>query len=288
MPKFATLIVALSCAVVPVWAAEPAPSKVQGTLQLNGKPIAVTHVYAHQTDNAEGFAEAPELRIALVDRALPAGSLAGVGFPPVWGLAMQGEVRGVMLSMTPGKPDTVRAIWFSGEPGESPASVSGGDKWKKVSMSAERVSGEVERQDTKPSGGFDRPWAVYALSFDTPIVHDAAVTADLKGKAAAQGSPQIKVLRQLAAAMKAGDMAAVKQLTTARSFGQREAQRRAASISDADFKRGMQKMGAQMTAEIGKFDRVIVRSDRAAAVLKEKDGALVLELAQVDGQWKAD
>lgn len=237
-------------------------------------------------DNAEGYEAGPELRIALVDRELPPDALMGLDFPPIWSLAAAGKVRGMLLSLDPAKPDQGRAVLMvPAQPGQAPANLTGRDIWHQLTVTQDRVVAQVERTDEKP--GIDFPWASYKLRFDVPLVREPAITADLKGRAAQQ-SIQIRTLRQLASAMKAGDMEAVRKASSARSHEARELQRKAAGMSDADYRANTMGMGRQLEKVIEQFQRVVERGPRASAFAKTRDGRIAMSLVLEDGRWKTD
>ena len=69
---------------------------VQGSLQVDGVTVPLTHAIAHLHDNAERLLRHPrELRVLLADRDVPQQALAGIALGPLLRMAREGRVRGL-------------------------------------------------------------------------------------------------------------------------------------------------------------------------------------------------
>ena len=256
-----------------------AQGTVQGPLEINKQPVALKFATALLHDNTEGLLQSKgrELRILLSDTDLGPASLQGIAFVPATVAGREGKVRGVILTLSAENPNEVLVTLL-----EKPAdgytltSVTLTSKPDPVisgfKMDGKTVSGSIKfsNMDAK-SGG---------ITFSAPITPVAAVTADLKGKAA-QDSEQVKSMRARVQAMIKGDMDAVAKLATPAENRQIE---KAIAQMGPDAKNMMRSAGREMQPALNKVERVVVRGDRAVVIFKA--GESWQEMAQIDGQWK--
>ncbi len=131
------------------------PGRVQGSLQVNDKAIALTQAYAHLHDNAEGLLDHPkELRLLLVDREVPQEALAGISLLPVEQMAREGRVQGLLLRLDPSdhKRLFVTLLYPPTEPGQTllTQTVSSTGRKPPIELkigSFNRVGGAVEHHE---------------------------------------------------------------------------------------------------------------------------------------------
>lgn len=259
MDRRTLLATALAFAAGPALAIDPGVAR--GGYRDDQGDIAFTHAIALERDNAEGLMDhAREIRVALTDREIPVSALYGQAFPPIWNLAMSGQVKGVMLSIDPDdRTALVVTVLARPEPGYSLANITISNSeglWTRLDVSATRVSG-----DLKPDAS-----EKLVAGFSAPVFRDAVV-ADLKGPPAA-GSEPVKAVLARAQALARGDMAAALALSTDAS---------AARLRDfppetmALAKREMPKLIARLKA----VKRVVEREQTAVVFLGPREWASV-------------
>jgi hypothetical protein len=263
------------------------PGTVEGNLTLNKQSVVLKYAYAHLHDNAEKVLNRPrELRILLVDREVPPDALMGMAFPPVWGLARDGAVRGLLIELNPADPNNINIILLDKpkEEGRSMTTLSmsktGAKLFKEWRLTDKRVSGALDRKE-ESSSDLDFPTAEFTVRFDAPISREHAITAELKGPQAAR-SPQVAALLLRADAIMRWDMAALKAVSTKRSMAQIES---LPPSVVAEFKKVAKKEGAQQKKELAKAQRVVVRGDRATVIIAKGQYATVVKEG---GKWKVD
>lgn len=77
----------------------------QGSLEVDGVTVPLTHAFAHLHDNADGVRQRPrQLRILLADRAVPQEALAGIALVSLLRMAREGRVRGLLLQLDADQP----------------------------------------------------------------------------------------------------------------------------------------------------------------------------------------
>ena len=261
----------------------------QGTLAINNETITLTHSYAHLHDNAEGLLESPkELRIVLSDREIPYESLRGIVFLPVEDMARENRVRGLLMTLDPQDQSKV-VVTLLTQPAKSGQSLmtltlsaTGEKLFKKLVLSNVRVTGEVERADTRESGDQDLPKLSYAVKFSAPLFKELPVTANFTGKAA-QNSHQAKVYREKITALKKGDFEAVKRLSSERA-NRRDAAM-LAHMDDVTKEAFAAEAAADMEKSLKSIKRIVVRGDSAIIIFSEKQWTTFV---REGGQWKTD
>lgn len=266
----------------------PGPAgTVEGRLTLNKQPITLKAAYAHLQDNAEKIpGQSKTLRILLVDREVPEDSLVGNAFPPIWDLAMEGSVRGLLIEMNPADSQNITIVLLDkpSQPGASLTTLtksrSGQKLFKEWRLSDDRVRGALDHGEEESKEG-SLPSAVFSVRFDAPVTREPLISADLKGTAALQ-SPQVAALRAKIDAVGRGDLAAI------RSVSSKRANRRLDRMPPEAFKQ-LKSMGKQIAAEqrksLSKVQRVIVRGNRATVILTKNESAT---LVKEDSKWKTD
>ncbi|MGV8079741.1 MAG: hypothetical protein AB2L22_06755 [Syntrophales bacterium] len=279
------LAVAVFC-VPSAWAIDEGTA--QGTLVVDDEKIELTHSYVHVHDNAEGLLDRPkELRIVLSDRKLPHESLRGIVFLPVETMAREDRVRGLIMKLDPADRSkvVVTLLRQPSRPGVSLMTLTlgatGRPLFKRLDMSTLRVSGEVEHADARDGGGQDLPRLSYAAKFSAPLFRELPVTANLKGKAA-QSSSQAKTYREKISALKKGDFAAVKRLSSesanrrdAAMLSQMDEQARKAFAAEA---------AADMEPSLKRIRQVVVRGESAVMIFSDRRWATFV---REGGQWKS-
>lgn len=281
MRHFLQCLLATTVAVV-VWQplASAAPA-VEGTVTLNGQQIRISHIAAQMHDNAEGVVEMP-LRIVFSDRPVPPGALDGGMALGVQQLARAGLLRGLMLRIDPAKPNQA-SLTLLDKPADARtslafASVSSSDQpaIAGLKMSAKAVSGSLVRAE------FGEPPAAlsYSLKFDTPLLPEPAVTADLQAPAL-KSSVEFKLAAAYADAMARGDLQAVRGAASKALRAEIDAMVGAAGegVAVERMKRG----GAAAKAQLAKFKRMVERGSRAMLVVGNDE---YLTLSKEDGEWK--
>ena len=108
----------------------------------------------------------------------------------------------------------------------------------------------------------------YALQFNAPLYTAPPVTADLKDKAA-QASAQVKTIRAAADALVRGDLEALRALTTQPAHQQMQ---EALQQGGPAAKKMLAQYGAEMKKRAGAIKRVVVRDDRAIAIVGSRKG----------------
>ena len=264
------------------------PGRVQGSLQVNGKAMALTQAYAHLHDNAEGLLDRPqELRLLLVDHEVPQEALAGIALLPVEQMAKEGRVQGLLLKLDPNDHQrlVVTLLCPPAEPGQRlmtrMISSIGQKPPLELKISQQRVGGAIEHHDARPSATGGMPRLDYSLRFSAPLFQEMPVTAILKGQAA-QNSPQMRVIREKARALEKGDFASVQRLSTARANRQTLA---FLAQAGPEAESWAQQAAAEMQESSKRLQRVVVRGDRAVAIFAGKQWQTFV---REGGEWKSD
>ncbi len=264
------------------------PGRVQGSLQVNGKAMALTQAYAHLHDNTEGLLDRPqELRLLLVDREVPQEALAGIALLPVEQMAREGRVQGLLLKLNPKDHQrlVVTLLYPPAEPGQTLMTRTIGTIDQKppieLKIGHQRVGGAIEHHDERQSESRGMPRLDYSLRFSAPLFQERPVTAILRGQAA-QNSPQMRVLREKARALEKGDFASVQRLSTACANRQTLAFLAQAGLEAESW--GKQ-AAAEMKESSKRLQRVVVRGDRAVAIFAGKQWQTFV---QEGGEWKSD
>lgn len=274
-------------AIAPVYAIDPGVAK--GTLQINGKQIALTHAYAHVHDNAEGLLDFPkELRIVLSDREVPQESLRGIASLPVTRLAREGKVQGILIRLNPADLHGmyVTLLHRPADPGMSLLTLTRSDTAAELirnfRLGGNRVSGVVDHADTNAAGPAEMTRMSYSASFGAPIFQELPVTADLKGKAA-QNSPQVNVLRKKVVVLKSGNFEGLKPLMSRKAWQHMDVFLKQAGT---EAKAMSHEMLADLEPSLAKIQRVIVRGETAIAVIDPKSSWF--SFVKEEGAWKTD
>lgn len=232
--------------------------------------FTVSHAIALAMDNAEGFQESEGgLRVLLSDREVPVSAICGLAFPPVWGMARAGTLKGLLLKFDPAdRTGLVATVLATPEQGFSLASLtvsSSAGLWSRLEANATRIVGAL-KPDASEKMSFD---------FSAPVFTNA-VEADLKGPTA-QGSEPVKVLIARAEAIGRGDMKGAAALSTP-SAGE------SLLAAPPEMLKVAPKLAAELIRHLKSARRVVVRRETAAVMLGPGEWASV---AKVDGVWKA-
>ena len=265
------------------------PGRVEGSLQVDNKAIALTHAYAHLHDNAEGLLDHPrELRLVFVDREVPQEFLAGISLLPLEQLAKEGRVQGLLLRLDPGnhKCLVVTVLYPPTEPGQTLLTrvINSTTRTSPLELkigSFNRVAGAFEHQEDCRSETRGMPRPNHSLRFSAPLFHETPVTAFLTGQKAQTGS-HLRVLREKAWALEKRDLVSVQRLSTA------DANRRTwAALAQAgpEAESFLEQAAAEMQRLTTHLQRVVVRSDRAIAIFSGKQWH---PFRREGGEWKSD
>jgi len=246
------------------------PGVASGRYKDGEADVSFSHAIALELDNTEGLLDSPkELRVLLTDREVPVAVLYGQAFPPVWTMAQQGKVQGLLLKFDPAdRGAVVITVLAKPEPGYSLSTVTISNSdglWSRLEVSPTRVTGELKPEASDKA----------QVRFSAPVFTNP-VEADLKGPAAAASEP-VKVLIARAQAMASGDLATAASLSTETS---------AARLQDIppQFKAMMAKELPKLIARLKTAKRVVVRRETAVVMLGPGEYASV---AKVGGVWKA-
>jgi hypothetical protein len=245
------------------------PGVVTGGYRDDDLDVAFAHAVALERDNTEGLMDhAREIRVALTDREVPASALFGQGFPPIWHMAVRGEVRGVILSFDPAdRTGMVVTVLARPEPGFSLANVTISNSeglWSRLEIAPTRISGELR------AGASGKLTA----RFSAPVFNDRVV-ADLKGPAAAAAEPTRAVLARAEAIVR-GDMPAALALSTeASAVRLREIPPETLALAKREVPR--------LIARLKSVKRVVVREQTAVIFLGPGEYATA---AREGGAWK--
>lgn len=274
-------------AIAPVHAIDPGVAK--GTLQINGKQVALIHAYAHLHDNAEGLLDFPkELRIVLSDQEVPQESLRGIAFLPVTRLAREGKVQGILIRLNPADRHGmyVTLLHRPANPGMSLLTLTRSDTAAELirnfKLGGNRVSGAVDHADADTADSAEMTRMSYTASFSAPLFQEPPVTADLKGKAA-QNSPQMRVLREKVALLKSGNFEGLKPLMSRKAWQHMDGFLRQAG---PEAKAMSHEMLADLEPSLPKIQRVIVRGETAIAIIDPKSSWF--SFVKEEGEWKTD
>ena len=246
------------------------PGKAIGRYNDDGVDFKVTHALALAVDNAEGFGDSDQgLRVLLSDREVPLSAICGLAFPPVWGMARDGRLEGLLLKFDPAdKTALVATILTKPEPGYSLATTTISNSeglWSRLEAGPTRVAGELKADASERM----------IFEFSAPVFTNA-IEADLKGAAAAASEP-VKVLLARAEALSRRDFKAAAALST-------EDAAKGFDTIPPEVLKEITKLTAEMTRRLRNPKRVVIRRETAAVMLGEGEWASVVK---VDGVWKA-
>ena len=277
MNRIARAFKLVSLAAMPALAAA---APIEGTVTLDGQPIAIGHVLARLHDNAEGVIGKP-LLIVVSDRPVPPGALDGLGEPAVSSLALAGKLRGLLIRIDPAKPYEASLVVLDkpAEAGRGLASVFVGAKEQPAIEGLVVGAGKVAGTFRRPVGGAQAIDLTFAFRIDTALTREPAVTADLKG-AAMHSSAPYRAAVAYAEAMQKGDRAAQDRLVS------RALRERMAGYPDqAAITERLKAVGATMkTTQLPKVHRLVERGSRATLLI---DSRAWITMVREDGEWKS-
>jgi len=261
------------------------PASARGTATIAGERVTIAHAVAVQRDNAEGLLDSPnELRIALTDRELAPEQLRGIVFLPATTLAIDGKVRGLLVRVDPANRNRANVTVLA-KPLQAGASLANvtleatSGALPSVKITEDRVVGSIER--SLPG----EPPVAVAVTFSAPVLREPKVTEDLRG-AAAQASAQVKTLQAAAKALSQGNRAAqASHMTAAARARQDQMFAQPGAPKGGELAKMLKQAGDEMTKELAKVQRVVVRGERA--VVLAGDGA-AHSMALESGAWKID
>jgi hypothetical protein len=276
---FPSFVAAAAIVAMQPLAAAAAP--VEGSVTLNGQTVRISHVAAQLHDNAEGVVDRP-LVLVFADRPVPAGALDGGMAIAVHRLARDGQLRGLMLRIDPGRPNEASMVLL-----DKPADARTALAFASVSDSDAPVIAGLKLGGATVSGSlshaaFGEPPAslAYTLRFDAPLTREPAPTADLAA-AALKTSPQYKAAAAYAEAMARGDLKAVRLAASPAMLEQIDGMVAAAGQAAAIER--MKKGGIAAKAQLDRFKRMVERGTRAMLVVGPYE---YLTLVKEQGEWK--
>lgn len=247
------------------------PGTASGRYEGEEGKLTFSHAVALSLDVIEETPAKKQVRVLLSDTEVPPAALTGRAFPPVWKMARDGKVKGLLLEFDPADPKSMNVtVLAPPEPGYSLANISLSNSeglWARLQVGATRATG-----DLKPDAS-DK----MSFSFSAPVFSDA-VTADLKGAAALTSEP-VKVLTARAEAMAKGDMAAVVQLSTEASAADLSA------LPPDVLKQARTQMIPTLLKGLRAPTRAVIREQTASVQIGK---GMWTNARKVDGVWKAD
>ena len=259
------LAVGAALAARPAFAIDPGVAK--GGYRGDDGSFDISHAVALAMDDAEGFGT-KGYRVVLSTTEVPPSALMGLAFPPVWGLAMAGKLKGLLIKFDPADRTGVNVtVLAPPEPGYSLGTTSLSNStglWERLDASATRISGAL-KEDASEHVRFN---------FSAPVFTNPVV-ADLKGPAV-QGSEPVKVLIARAEALQKGDIATVKALSTDGASAD-------FSKIDPALMKAIRREIPSLIQKLKTAKRAVIRRE-TAAVLVDKDSWS--SAALVDGVWK--
>jgi hypothetical protein len=280
------------CTVLCLVASPQAAEKKKGTkavaqnvLTVNGQDVPLTHFRAHLHDNAEGLLNfRKELRILIADREVPADALHGVGFVPAQHMAIDGKLRGLLLTLDPNDLGAVQitVLWKPAQPGATLITQTQTSTKKDIIKSSKiaegAVSGEIE--DYQEASEFmGTPEIRYAVRFSAAVENEPAITADLRGKAA-QTSAQAAVIRKKGEALEKKDLAAARALSTEGAYRRSEP-----FLTHPQAQAMLRQQGTEMKQSVNSVSRLVERGSRAVLIFEDKSWATFVKEGDA---WKSD
>ncbi|MCE9658539.1 MAG: hypothetical protein K8R60_08260 [Burkholderiales bacterium] len=275
--KTRSLILAAAAAAA-LQQASAAP--VEGTITLDGKPIAATHVLAKLHDNAEGVVGRP-LLVAVTDRPIPPGGLDGIGETVAAQMALAGKLRGLLFRIDPARPDEASMIVLDKprEAGRGLGSLVIGSKEQPAVTRLKIGADAVTVAFARPPGGAQAVDVSFALKVTAPLTREPPITADIKGRPAIEASPQYRASLAYGEAMRTGDVRAQVRL------GSRAMNERMDMYPDrVAITERLKEVGAVAKSQLAKVHRIVVRGDRAALLIDQRAW---ITMVRENGEWKS-
>jgi len=253
---------------------------VEGTITLNGKPIAAGHVLAKLHDNAEGVVSRP-LLIAVADRPIPAGALDGIGETVASQLALAGKLRGLLFRIDPARPDEAAVIVLDKprEAGRGLSSLVVGSKEQPAVTRLRIGPDEITVAFVRPPGGAQGIDFSFALKVSAPLTREPPITADIRGRPAIEASPQYKASLAYGEAMRTGDVGAQVRL------GSRAMNERMDMYPDRTaITERLKEVGAISKTQLAKVHRIVERGNRAVLLIDQRAW---ITMVRENGEWKS-
>ncbi len=267
------------------------PGTATGTLTIKGKKaIPLKYAYALQYDNQEGILDGPELRIFLTDQEVVQDStipphnffdLDG----PVMQLVHEGKVHGIVFKLDSRNPlkgmngtllyppanPTESFLYFT-HAGTKPA-------FSKLQTNNNKAVGEIAYK-SDGSRGFE-----ITASFNTAILQQEPMTERLEGPKALESAP-VRALLAFDKACRAGDIEAVRKLSSAQRVKELEAFK--AQVGESEFKKTMQMEIPSPEKRKRQVKQVFIRGTRAVVVGQGEGGKSIDSVVQQNGIWKVE
>ncbi len=288
---------AIVLAGMPVLAQKPYAGTATGSLNVDGRPIALKYAYVIDVDNVEetGLQMAGARKattIVLCDRPLPRLSVANRDAPysdrisPAQVLAPisktpADKIYGIVLKLEPGKANPLGAQFLFPGNDSIPFTVFGTEYPDRVT-GMKRAAGFLSGTALVPSAQQTRlekgpKKYQYRVTFRAPILTEAPVTENLEGAAALQSAP-VAVLKTYMEAGKKGDAETVRKYTatTHQSY-----------ISNKEFIESLK--SGQVEKLFEQVKRVVIRGDTATVVVVSTEpnySQVMMHLVREKGDWK--
>lgn len=274
------------CFMPAVFAAE---SGLEGQFSVAGKELALSHVVVVDFDDAEGMGDGPELRVLFSTSEIAKTELEAPVLFNLDARARAGKLQGVLLRFDPSAEtrEVYGTTYVTPDDPQSsmPFFTLGGTSGGVDSLKVEdgKLSGHIINAadgDTDfgiPAYGFD-------ITFNAPIQKASPVTV-LTGKEA-MDSIQLKVFRQFEEALRKGDLAAVRKMTSASKADQMDAF--IAQVGKEKFLEMVQQMVIGPAALEQNLSGLYIRGDRATLVVKDGSGKTSMTLTKQGETWIVD
>jgi len=277
-----TLALAAAFAAV-LLAGTATAAPISGTLAIDGRPVALTHVVAQLHDNAEGALGRP-LRIVVADRPIPEGAIEGIGEIPATQLALDGKLRGLLLRIDPAKPYEASLIILDkpDQPQRGLTSLVVGSAQEPAFSVLKLSPTQVTLAASRPASPANAVDVAFSLRIETTLTREPPISADLRGDAV-RASPHWRAAAAYAGAIGKGDLAATRRLQS-RALNARTDQV-AAAASPAAMTARLKQVAPTMQAQLAKVQRIVERGGRRAALLVDANARITM--VKEDGEWKA-
>jgi hypothetical protein len=245
------------------------PGTASGRYQDEDHKIVFNHVLVLRQDDAEKVRdEGPGFRVLLSAEEVDPLALEGALFPPVYNLARENKLHGLLLDFDPAKPGELHIAVLdktAAEGGGVSTTFSNSDSlWKKLEIADGRMSGELKDRDDM------------IFRFDAPV-HEDPVKEQFRG-AAAKSNPLVLMLHRRYEALARGNYAGADAVSS-------QARRDEIAQASDDLRATARQFAPAMLADVGKIDRLIIRTNIATAL--SPDGT-AHGFVRENGAWKVN
>lgn len=262
---------------------------IKGSLTVDGKVTPLTHALALDFKDIDGMSQGDEVRVLLSDREIAPTELESSILFNLDALAREGKLSGVVLRFDPKSesPEVYGTAYAAIANAQSamPFFTLGGDAGGADSLKSTggSVTGTLA-YGAEGDADFGIPAWSFEVAFTTPLKACSPVT-ELKG-AEAIGTPQFKTYIQFEEAMRKGDLATVRKMTTPEKAKQMD--EFIAQAGEEQFKAMTKEMTAEPAAREQALHGLFVRGDRTTIVFNDEGGKMSVSLVKKGDGWIMD